>query len=46
VTAERNNRRDESIHMPRDDDDEIVRKIKIDPPTFDSVHDPKFLVIG
>ena len=46
MTAERNNRRDESIHMPRDDDDEIVRKIKIDPPTFDSVHDPKFLVIG
>ena len=38
--------------MPRDDDDEIVRmikvdpptfvrRIKVDPPTFDGVHDPK-----
>ena len=27
--------------MPRDDDDEIVRRIKVYPPTFDGVHDLK-----
>jgi len=27
--------------MPRDDDDEIVRRIKVDPPTFYGVHDLK-----
>jgi len=36
----RNDKRNESIHMPRDDDDEIVRRIKVDPPTFDGVHEP------
>jgi len=32
---------DESVHMLRDDDDEIVRRMKVDPFTFDGVHDPK-----
>jgi len=36
-----NDRRDERVHMPRDDDDEIVCRIKEDLPTFDDVHDPK-----
>jgi len=27
--------------MPRDDDDEIVCRIKLDSPTFDGVHNPK-----
>ena len=26
--------------MPRNDDDEIVRRIKVDSPTFDGAHDP------
>ena len=32
---------DESVHMPGDGNDEIARRIKVDPPTFDGVHDPK-----
>ena len=39
------NRRDESNHRLRDDDDEIIHRIKINPPTFDSVHDPKVFSI-
>ena len=27
--------------MPRDDDDDIARRIKVYPPTFDGVHDSK-----
>jgi len=27
--------------MPRDDDNDIVYRIKVDPLTFDSVHNPK-----
>jgi len=40
-----NDRRDESIYRLRDDDDEIVYRIKIDPPTFDRVMNLKFLEI-
>jgi len=32
---------DESNSRLRDDDDEIVCRIKIEPPTFDGVYDPK-----
>jgi len=34
-------RRDKTIHRPRDDDNEFVHRIKVDPPPFDGVHDPK-----
>jgi len=40
-----NDRRDESIHRPRDDD-EIVRMIKIDSHIFNGVYDPKIFSDG
>ena len=39
-----NDRRDESFHRPRDDDDEVVCRIKIDPLTFDGIHDYKIFI--
>jgi len=34
-------RRDKSISRLRINEDDIIRKIKIDPPTFDGILDPK-----
>jgi len=41
----RNNRRmDESTSMLRNNKDDIIRRIKIDPPTFEGIHDPKVFI--
>ena len=34
-------RRDENTSRPRTNEDDIIRRIKIDPPTFDGILDPK-----
>ena len=37
----RDNRRVENIDRLRDGEDDIIRRIKIDPPTFNDILDPK-----
>jgi len=41
ITSGRRANRENRNYMPRDDNDEIVCRIKVDPSTFDDVHNPK-----